>query len=433
MYPTIAREQIDQLVFNQLDDPFTVLGPHRLTLDDRWAWVVRVYLPDASQVSLMDLQHCVEYPMHASTHEHFFELVLGVGQELFAYRLRVRDGAGQEQVMDDPYSFRPGQISDLDIHLFTEGNHHRIYEKLGAHCLEVDGVRGVYFAVWAPGARNVSVLCDYNLWDGRKHQMRRSQGGIWELFIPGIGTGEVYKYEIKNALGHIYEKSDPYGFQQEMRPRTGSIVADIDGYTWGDGPWLEQRRHSDPLKNPIAVYEVHLGSWMRVPEQEDRFLTYQELADRLIPYVTGLGFTHIELLPIQEHPFDGSWGYQVLGYYAPTSRFGTPTDFMVFVDRCHQAGLGVILDWVPAHFPKDGHGLAHFDGTHLYEHADPRQGEHKDWGTLVFNYGRNEVRNFLIANALFWIEKYHIDGIRVDAVAAMLYLDYSRKHGEWVA
>lgn len=284
--------------------------------------------------------------------------------------------------------------------------------------------------------------------------MRKGPSGIWELFIPELSIGEHYKYEVKNYEGHIYEKSDPYGFQQEVRPKTASIVTDLNSYSWSDESWMEQRRNADALAQPISIYEVHLGSWMHASSDEPptseeghplppvivselkpgaRFLTYRELAERLIPYVKDLGFTHIELLPVAEHPFDGSWGYQVTGYYACTSRYGTPEDFMYFVDQCHQQGIGVIVDWVPGHFPKDGHGLAFFDGTHLYEHADPRKGEHKEWGTLVFNYSRKEVKNFLIANALFWFDKYHIDGIRVDAVASMLYLNYCRKDGEWVA
>jgi len=390
--------------------------------------------------------------MEATHDPHFFECVVDT-PELSNYQLRLKEGE-HDRVIYDPYAFRTPYLTDFDIHLFAEGNHHRIYEKLGAHVTEVEGVKGVYFAVWAPNARNVSVLGDFNWWDGRKHQMRKIDNGIWELFIPGLDYGAHYKYEIKNFAGHIYEKSDPYGFQQEVRPKTASIVADLDSYTWNDSDWMEQRRHSDPLTQPVSVYEVHLGSWLHASADEPaklpdggeepvvvvseykpgaRFLTYRELADKLIPYVKNLGFTHIELLPVAEHPFDGSWGYQVIGHYAVTSRFGSPQDFMYFVDQCHQNGIGVLVDWVPGHFPKDGHGLIFFDGTHLYEYGDSRKGEHKEWGTLVFNYGRNEVRNYLVANALFWFDKYHIDGIRVDAVASMLYLDYLRKDGEWVA
>ncbi len=337
-------------------------------------------------------------------------------------------------------------ISDFDIYLFGEGRHHNIYEKLGAHICEIEGVTGVYFAVWAPNAQSVSVVGDFNTWNREQNPMNRNKIGIWELFIPEINIGEKYKYAVKNHHGHTILKTDPYGYQQELRPATASIVTDLS-YDWHDQEWLAYRQNNDPHDLPISVYEVHLGSWLHtgmdipvedgvavpVPDKNGaRFLTYRELADKLIAYVKEMGYTHIELLPIAEHPFDGSWGYQVVGYYTPTSRYGTPQDFMYFVDRCHQNNIGVIIDWVPGHFPKDEHGLAFFDGSPLYEYGDPKQGEHKGWGTLVFNYARNEVRNFLISNALFWFEKYHIDGIRVDAVASMLYLDYDREPGQWI-
>jgi 1,4-alpha-glucan branching enzyme len=348
------------------------------------------------------------------------------------YQYRIVAMNGHERFVHDPYFFLP-QMGELDLHLFGQGDHHKIYEKLGAHPMEVNGVKGVYFAVWAPNARNVSVIGNFNVWHGGKHQMRvLGSSGVWELFIPDIGVGEVYKYEVKDKYGNIFEKSDPYGFQFEVRPNTGSIIADINKHKWADQKWMEKRRNTDPLRQPISVYEVHLGSWMRAPEEGDRFLTYRELAHQLVEYVKKMGYTHIQLLPVAEHPFDASWGYQVLGYFAPTSRFGKPKDFQYFVDYLHQNDIGVIVDWVPAHFPRDAHGLAYFDGTHLYEHADPRKGAHQDWGTMVFNFERNEVRNFLIANALFWFDNYHIDGIRVDAVASMIYLDYSRKEGEWM-
>ncbi len=448
---TVTPDQIDRIVWNQHQDPFEVLGPHRIEREGEPAWVVRAYLPTADAASVIFPEERTEYPMQALHNPHFFECTVDV-PELSNYQLRIKEGE-HERVIYDPYSFKSPRLTEFDLHLFAEGNHHRIYEKLGAHVTRIDGVEGVYFAVWAPNARNVSVIGDFNYWDGRKHQMRKGPSGIWELFIPELGFGEHYKYEIKNQDGHIYQKSDPYGFQQEVRPKTASIVTDLTAYTWDDNAWMEKRRHTDALSQPISVYEVHLGSWMHadftdLPRQENgepglpvavselkpfaRFLTYRELAERLIPYVKDLGFTHIELMPVSEYPFDGSWGYQVAGYYACTSRYGTPQDFMYFVDQCHQQGIGVIVDWVPGHFPKDGHGLAYFDGTHLYEHADPRQGEHKEWGTLVFNYSRHEVSNYLIANALFWFDKYHIDGIRVDAVASMLYLDYCRKPGEWL-
>ncbi|CDM98233.1 MAG: 1,4-alpha-glucan branching enzyme [Limnospira sp. PMC 1291.21] len=449
---TIALDQIDKIVWNHHHDPFEVLGPHQIEKDGKSLWAVRAYLPTADAAWVVLPEERKEYPMYSVHNPHFFECVIDI-PELKNYKLRFKEGE-HERVTHDPYAFRSPKLTDFDIHLFTEGNHHRIYEKLGAHPMNLNGVDGVYFAVWAPNARNVSILGNFNHWDGRKHQMRKFGNGVWELFIPEIGVGEAYKYEIKNFEGHIYEKSDPYGFQQEVRPKTASIVAELNNYKWNDDEWMEKRRNTDPLEHPVSVYECHLGSWNRAPFSEphtlpdgtveppvqaveldpgSRFFTYREMADQMIPYVKELGFTHIEILPVAEHPFDGSWGYQVTGYYAPTSRFGTPEDFMYFVDKCHQNGIGIIVDWVPGHFPKDGHGLAFFDGTHLYEHGDPRKGEHKGWGTLVFNYSRNEVRNFLVANALFWFEKYHIDGIRVDAVASMLYLNYCREDGEWVA
>lgn len=449
MASTITPAQVEQIVQNLHQDPFAILGCHPVENQEN-TWVIRAYMPKAQAVSVICPTERTEFPMQSVHHPHFFECEIHA-PEIKTYQLRLKEG-DRERVIYDPYAFRSPKLTDFDVHLFAEGNHHRIYEKLGAHLTNINGVAGVHFAVWAPNARNVSVLGDFNSWDGREHQMRRGGNGIWELFIPDLGIGSAYKYEIKNQEGHIYEKSDPYGFYQEVRPKTASIVADLDTYQWHDNDWLEQRRHTEALSQPIAVYEVHLGSWLHTAMTEPvqhlhgtgegvavnelkphaRYLSYRELADKLIPYVKELGYTHIEMLPIAEHPFDGSWGYQVTGYYAPTSRFGSPEDFMYFVDQCHQSGIGVIVDWVPGHFPKDGHGLAFFDGTHLYEHADPRKGEHQEWGTLVFNYNRHEVRNFLVANALFWFDKYHIDGIRVDAVASMLYLDYARKAGEWL-
>jgi 1,4-alpha-glucan branching enzyme len=452
MTPLISQDQVQRIIANQHHDPFEVLGPHPIADAGKTRWAIRAYLPNAESVTVMFPQQRTEHLMYSAHHPHFFECVVD-DVEPTGYQFRVSE-AGHERVIYDPYAFKSPLMSDYDRYLFAEGNHQRIYEKLGAHPATLEGINGVYFAVWAPNARNVSIIGDFNYWDGRKHQMRKGPTGIWELFIPELSVGTSYKYEIKNYEGHIYEKSDPYGFAQEVRPKTASIVTDLNAYTWNDSEWLENRRHSNILSQPISVYELHLGSWMHAaadnpPILENgelgtsvsvaelkphaRFLTYRELADRLIPYVKDLGFTHIEVLPVAEHPFDGSWGYQVTGYYACTSRYGTPQDFMYFVDQCHQSGIGIIVDWVPGHFPKDGHGLAFFDGTHLYEHADPRQGEHKEWGTLIFNYGRPEVKNFLAANTLFWFDKYHIDGIRVDAVASMLYLNYNRKDGEWVA
>ncbi|NEP20881.1 1,4-alpha-glucan branching enzyme [Moorena sp. SIO3I6] len=451
MYSRINPEQIDRIVGNQHHDPFEVLGSHKFEQDGKVSWVVRAYLPNAEAAWVLLPTERKSYLMQSVHHPHFFEVEIETPR-LANYQLRIKKG-DREWVSYDPYGFRSAKLTEFDLHLFAEGNHHRIYQKLGAHPTEIDRVEGVYFAVWAPNARNVSVIGDFNHWDGRQHQMRKGATGIWELFIPELEVGETYKYEIKNSEGHIYEKSDPYGFQQEVRPKTASIVTDLDDYQWHDHDWMEHRRHTDPLRQPISVYELHLGSWLHGSSAElprgangetltvvtvsdlkpgARFLTYRELAQKLIPYIKELGFTHIEILPLAEHPFDGSWGYQVTGYYACTSRYGSPQDLMYFIDQCHQNGIGVILDWVPGHFPKDGHGLAFFDGTHLYEYADPRKGEHQEWGTLVFNYGRNEVRNFLVANALFWFDKYHIDGMRVDAVASMLYLDYLRGDREWI-
>ncbi len=420
-------DEITLLINNQHPDPLSVLGPHR---GEDQQWAVRTIQPGADQVYLIDTAQGKEYLLAQQGHPDFFEVILTI--QPFTYQLRVHK---QEQVhtLHDPYAFQAPLISEFDLYLFGQGNHHQLYEKLGAHLVIVDGVQGVYFAVWAPNARNVSVIADFNDWDGRAHQMNLLGTGVWALFIPGIALGEIYKFEVKNQLGHIYEKSDPFGFYHEVRPQTGSIVTDLESYVWHDADWLQLRREQKPFQLPVSVYEVHLGSWRRKITEENRFLTYRELAGELIPYVQEMGYTHIELMPLTEYPFDGSWGYQVTGYFAPTSRYGTPQDFMYFVDQCHRAGIGVILDWVPAHFPKDAHGLRQFDGTALYEYADPRIGEHLTWGTLVFDYGRNEVRNFLIASALFWFDKYHIDGIRVDAVASMLYRNYDRPDGSWIA
>lgn len=324
-------------------------------------------------------------------------------------------------------------ISDFDVHLFAEGTHERIYDKLGAHLIEVNGVKGTHFAVWAPNASRVSVIGDFNSWNTEANSMNIDHGtGIWTTFLPGLGQGTLYKFAVYGHNGYFAEKTDPVGFFSEMRPRTASVVWELDAYKWQDAKWLAERQKHNGLDAPVSIYELHLGSWMRVPDDGNRWLTYREMAEQLIPYLQKMHFTHVEVLPVSEHPLDASWGYQTTGYYAVTSRFGPPEDFMYLVDKLHQAGIGVIVDWVPAHFPKDGHALGLFDGTHLYEHADPRLGEHREWGTYVFNYGRYEVANFLLSNAMFWFDKYHIDGLRVDAVASMLYLDYARKHGEWL-
>jgi 1,4-alpha-glucan branching enzyme len=324
-------------------------------------------------------------------------------------------------------------LSEFDRYLLAEGTHIRAYEKLGAHLAERDGQQGVHFAVWAPNAKLVSVVGDFNRWNPSTDTMHPSSAGIWEGFVPHIGQGALYKYHVDSQHGNYeVDKADPYGFAIEVRPHTAARVWDLESYSWNDGSWMAARSQKNSLGSPISMYEVHLGSWKRVPEEGNRWLTYREMAKQLSDYVLEAGFTHVELLPITEHPFDGSWGYQTTGYFAPTSRFGTPADFMYFVDYLHQRGIGVILDWVPAHFPKDEAGLGYFDGTHLYEHADPKQGEQPDWNTLIFNYGRKEVQNFLISNALFWLDKYHVDGLRVDAVASMLYLDYGKREGQWI-
>ncbi len=325
-------------------------------------------------------------------------------------------------------------LTDFDHYLMGEGSHERTYEKMGAHLVEINGEKGVHFAVWAPNASQVYLMGDFNSWHGESHPLASSDSGIWTLFVPELVENTVYKYRIVSKSGKSFEKADPYGFAMEQRPRTASVVAELDRYQWSDEDWINRRVEQQGLDRPISIYEVHLGSWRRVSDEKwgSRYLTYRELADELIPYAVEMGYTHLELLPIAEYPFDASWGYQVMGFYAPTSRFGTPEDLMYFIDQCHQNQLAVILDWVPAHFPKDGAGLNFFDDTQLYAHTDPRQGEHQDWGTMIFNYGRNEVRSFLISNALFWIDKYHFDGLRVDAVASMLYLDYSREDGQWL-
>ncbi|HEX2715517.1 MAG TPA: 1,4-alpha-glucan branching protein GlgB [Candidatus Acidoferrales bacterium] len=432
-----SAQDVEGILLAEHADPFRFLGPHSMEASGQEQLVVRAFLPRANEVSIVFEDGRGPFPAERIHPEGLFEAVIP-GANLArltpsSYRLRVREADGSTQEIHDPYAF-PALLTDFDLHLIGEGTHYLKYEKLGAHVREVSGIRGVHFGVWAPNARRVSVVGDFNQWDGRAHPMRhRGSSGVWEFFLPGIEEGAIYKFEIRSNSGDApFLKADPYAFYSELRPKSGSRVANLDRYTWGDAEWMGTRQRKNWLEEPMAIYEVHLGSWRRVPEEGNRWLTYRELADQLIPYVQGMGFTHIELLPVMEHPLDRSWGYQTIGYYAATSRYGTPGDLMYFIDCCHQAGIGVLLDWTPAHFPRDAHGLAEFDGTHLYEHADPRQGAHPDWGTLVFNYARNEVQNFLLSNALFWIEKYHLDGLRVDAVASMLYLDYSRRPGEWI-
>jgi 1,4-alpha-glucan branching enzyme len=431
--PTVDAKDVEPIVRGETADPFRVLGPHPFERKNGSFIAVRTFLPRAKDVEVVP--HGANAPVHAERiHETgFFEATLPAptADQVFEYRLRVTHFDGHTDEVFDPYCF-PTLLSDFDLHLIGEGTHYEKYEKLGAHVRAVNGVAGVHFGVWAPNARRVSVVGDFNLWDGRAHPMRaRGGSGVWELFIPGLDEGLTYKFEILTGVGPIL-KADPYGFCSELRPKTASIVADIDRYVWHDADWCAAREKRDWLSAPVAVYEAHLGSWRRGGADGTRWLTYRELAEHMVPYVKRMGYTHIELMPVMEHPFDGSWGYQTVGYFAATSRFGAPADLMYFIDRCHHEGIGVVLDWTPAHFPRDAHGLAQFDGTCLYEHADPRKGAHPDWGTLVFNYGRNEVQNYLISNALFWLDKYHIDGLRVDAVASMLYLDYSRKPGEWI-
>jgi 1,4-alpha-glucan branching enzyme len=403
-------------------DPFAVLGRH----SEGGETVVRVFNPRAIEVTIAE----GDISLQRLPDSDFFEW-RGDGSNLpLHYRLVWRDHEHREHINHDPYSYSP-QLSDFDLHLFNEGRHHHAYQFLGAREHEVEGTAGILFAVWAPNAERVSVVGDFDGWDGRCHPMRVRGGGVWELFLPDLEPGHLYKYEIRNRhSGEIFLKSDPFGRQYELRPGTASIIPGINHHQWNDAAWMEQRPHNDWQHSPMSTYEVHLNSWRR--DMEGEFLSYRELAVQLVDYVKEMGFTHIELLPITEHPFDLSWGYQTTGYFAPTSRFGTPDDFRFFVDHCHQNGIGVLLDWVPAHFPKDAHGLAWFDGTPLFEHEDPRLGEHIDWSTLIFNFGRNEIKTFLISSAIFWLEEMHIDGLRVDAVASMLYLDYSRNEGEWI-
>jgi 1,4-alpha-glucan branching enzyme len=420
-------EEIEAIVGGYHGDAFRVLGPHSVRKKGGQArWEVRAFLPQAETVDLVEGDE--RRPMEKRHAQGFFCAVLAGDPRPYRFRAKLWDG--REIELDDPYRYGP-QISDTDLYLHTEGTLYEAYKVLGAHPVEAEGTCGVRFAVWAPNAESVTLSGEFNDWDIRRHPMRRRSGGVWEMFMPGLGEGATYKYNIRSRFaGYQQLKADPYAFYCETPPKSASVVWNIARHQWGDAAWMEARAHIDWLKAPVSIYEVHLESWLRGPQGQP--LTYREMAVKLVTYAVQMGYTHLELLPPMEHPFSGSWGYQVLGYYAPTSRFGTPDDFMDFIDKCHQAGIGVIVDWVPAHFPKDAHGLVFFDGTALYEHADPRKGEHRDWGTLIFNYGRNEVRAFLISNALFWLKEYHIDGLRVDAVASMLYLDYSRQPGEWI-
>ncbi|TWU25775.1 1,4-alpha-glucan branching protein GlgB [Bythopirellula polymerisocia] len=434
------RTQVDlnaiaPVVHGYHNNPFEVLGPHEIEDEGRRALAIRAYLPETKQVWLVDKQHGLWQPMRrihpAGLYEAICEPEVYNRKQGRNYQFCSVNQAGEQTTMHDPYSF-PTLLTDYDLHLLGEGRHWDSYRRLGAHLREIDGIKGVNFAVWAPNAESVSVVGDFNGWDRRKHAMRKHlPGGTWELFIPELGLGTLYKFSVKNH-GNVVEKCDPYGFAAEVPPKTANIVSDLDGFQWSDEEWIAKRANHNPLTAPLSIYEVHLGSWQRGDDWQHPWLNYRDLAHRLAAYCEKLGFTHIELMPVSEHPFTGSWGYQTVGYFAATSRYGTPEDFQYFVDYLHQHNIGVLIDWVPAHFPKDSHGLDFFDGSALYEHADPRQGEHPDWGTKIFNYGRNEVRNFLTSNALFWLDKYHIDGLRVDAVASMLYLDYSREDGDWI-
>jgi len=413
---------VRRLLAGQHHDPFEILGCHRVGRQ----WRLRALLPGSAEAQVViDGQY---HAMVRKPHTDFFTLSVP-GAAVPDYQLRWRRDQGEWLQGHDPYRFAP-VVGDLDLHLFAEGRHEHLYRVMGAHCCEHQGVSGVRFATWAPNASRISVVGDFNAWHGLCHPMRaRGLSGVWELFIPGLAHGEKYKFELRDAHGKLQLKSDPYGNSFEMRPATAAIICPPSDYPWSDRQWLQQREHWDWQHSPISIYEFHPGSWRR--DASGGFLNYRELAVQLADYVARLGFTHVELLPITEHPLDDSWGYQTTGYFAPTRRFGSPDDFRYFVDYLHQRDIGVILDWVPAHFPRDAHALAHFDGTALYEHEDPRRGEHVDWGTLIFNYGRNEVKNFLLASANYWLEEFHLDGLRVDAVASMLYLDYSREPGEW--
>lgn len=431
LYEMMDWAAVEGIVYSEEDHPHDILGAH-VTEE---GILIQTFLPTAKSVTVVLKDSKKEYPMDLEDEEGFFAALLP-GKRIPKYHYHVDFGEeadGKENIVEyeDPYRFAP-QITEKETKKFNAGICYDIYEKLGSHPMTVNGVEGVLFAVWAPNAMRVSVVGDFNLWDGRRLPMRRLwDSGIFELFVPGLAAGQLYKYEIKAKGGLTFLKADPYANAAQLRPDTASVITDLSQYAWKDEAWLKQRKNADSKKAPMSIYEVHLGSF-RKPEDGREFYNYRELAVMLADYVKEMGYTHIELMPVMEHPFDGSWGYQVTGYYAPTSRYGTPKEFKYLVDYLHKNKIGVILDWVPAHFPKDAHGLADFDGQPLYEYADPRKGEHPEWGTKIFDYGKNEVKNFMLANALYWVEEYHVDGLRVDAVASMLYLDYGKEPGQWV-
>ena len=431
MLTTTKLYDIFHIVNGEHSDPHTVLGMHEMEEDGRKAVVVRAFLPDAAGITVIDYANKrKKYPMERLHADGFFEVTIADREEWFRYQLEYTDADGNTWRSYDPYSFSP-TLSEFDRHLFGAGTHYEIYEKMGGRLMTHEGARGAAFSVWAPNAKAVSVIGDFNNWDARRSPMRRlGESGIWELFLPAAAEGDKYKFHVTQCDGRVVDKTDPYGVYAEVRPNNASVLYPLKRYKWKDRRWMTARRKYDFRTAPMNIYEVHLGSWKRA--EDDRFLTYTELAEQLIPYVKEMGYTHIEMLPVEEHPFDGSWGYQVTGYYAPTSRYGSPDEFKQFVDACHQNGISVILDWVPAHFPKDDFALARFDGTALYEHQDPRLGEHIQWGTYIFNYGRKEVANFLLANALYWMDIFHIDGLRVDAVASLLRLDFCKEEGQWL-
>ena len=431
MLTTTKLYDIFHIVNGEHSDPHTVLGMHEMEEDGRKAVVVRAFLPDAAGITVIDYANKrKKYPMERLHADGFFEVTIADREEWFRYQLEYTDADGNTWRSYDPYSFSP-TLSEFDRHLFGAGTHYEIYEKMGGRLMTHEGARGAAFSVWAPNAKAVSVIGDFNNWDARRSPMRRlGESGIWELFLPAAAEGDKYKFHVTQCDGRVVDKTDPYGVYAEVRPNNASVLYPLKRYKWKDRRWMTARRKYDFRTAPMNIYEVHLGSWKRA--EGDRFLTYTELAEQLIPYVKEMGYTHIEMLPVEEHPFDGSWGYQGTGYYAPTSRYGSPDEFKQFVDACHQNGISVILDWVPAHFPKDDFALARFDGTALYEHQDPRLGEHIQWGTYIFNYGRKEVANFLLANALYWMDIFHIDGLRVDAVASLLRLDFCKEEGQWL-